>query len=465
MSNKLHAIILAAGKGTRMKSHLPKVLHKIAGKPMVQHVIDTSNKIGADKITLIYGHKGEMLKSSIKQDNLVWVEQKEQLGTGHAVIQGIGNIEDNERVVILFGDVPFIDVKSLKQIINGEEFNLLTLNLDDPSGYGRIVRVNSEVAAIVEHKDTSGEEKLIQEVNTGFMALNGNILKKYLAKLDNNNVQQEYYLTDLVKLAKQDGISVFATVTDNEINVAGVNSRAQLVRLEKAYYQRSAEELLANGVTVIDPDRIDIRGELSVGQDTILDVNLITEGKVRIGSNCTIEANVILRDCKIGDNCHIKANSIIEKSSLANQVSVGPFARIRPDTELADKVQIGNFVEMKKVKMGEGSKAGHLAYLGDAQIGSNVNVGAGTITCNYDGANKHQTVLGDDVFVGSDTQLVAPVSIGKGVTIAAGTTVTKDVEPDTLVISRTKQKSIENWQRPVKDNNSVKEIGSVKEIK
>ncbi len=451
MSGKIHAIILAAGKGTRMKSNLPKVLHSIAGKPMVQHVIDCANKLGAEKLSLIYGHKGEMLKQAISQTNLNWVEQRDQLGTGHAVMQAAEYVEDADRVVILFGDVPFIDLESLQQLAQGTEFNLLTLDMDNPTGYGRIIRDNQKVCAIVEHKDCSTEQLAVNEINTGFMAINGNVLKNYLNKIDNNNAQQEYYLTDLVKLAVHDGITVNGIKASDEINVTGVNSRKQLATLEKQFYVREAELLLDTGVSIVDPQRFDLRGELNVGHDTVIDPNFIAEGKVTIGKNCVIEANVILRDCSIGDDCHIKANTIIEQSELANHVAVGPFARIRPQTKLADKVQIGNFVETKKIEMGEGSKAGHLAYLGDAKIGKNVNVGAGTITCNYDGANKHLTVLGDDVFVGSDSQLVAPVNVGKGVTIAAGTTVTKDVEDDVLVISRTKQKTIANWQRPTKE--------------
>jgi bifunctional UDP-N-acetylglucosamine pyrophosphorylase / glucosamine-1-phosphate N-acetyltransferase len=452
--SRLHAIILAAGKGTRMKSSQPKVLHSIAGKPMLQHVLDRVDELNASKITIIYGHEGEQVKSSIKREDINWVEQKEQLGTGHAVMQCVEHIFDNDRVLILYGDVPFIDIATLEKLSANEAFNLLTLNLEDPTGYGRIIRnKNGDVSSIVEQKDARVAQLKINEINTGFLAIEGKQLKKYLASIDNNNAQKEYYLTDLVSIANNDDVSVNAIEAINELTVTGVNSRIQLTTLEKEFYLKTAYRLLENGVTVTDPHRIDVRGALQVGTDTIIDPNFVSEGKVTLGNNVVIESNVIIRNSAIGDNCHIKANTIIEDATLAKNVSVGPFARLRPGTKLSDNVQIGNFVETKNIKMAEGSKAGHLTYLGDANIGKNVNVGAGTITCNYDGANKHLTVIEDNVFVGSDSQLVAPVTIGKNVTIAAGTTVTKDVEANSLVISRTKQKSIEGYKRPVKEKN------------
>jgi bifunctional UDP-N-acetylglucosamine pyrophosphorylase / glucosamine-1-phosphate N-acetyltransferase len=450
--SRLHAIILAAGKGTRMKSKLPKVLHQIAGKSMLHHVLDRVDELNAVKTTIIYGHEGEQVKSTINRCDINWVEQKEQLGTGHAVMQCSDDIGDNDRVVILYGDVPFIDLPTLSNLADGDTFNLLTLKLDNPMGYGRIIRnEHGAVSSIIEQKDANADQLQINEINTGFLAIQGLHLKQFLAKINNKNAQQEYYLTDLVSIANAEGVGVDGIAAINELSVTGVNSRAQLVTLEKEYYLNIADSLLANGVTVTDPQRFDVRGHLEVGKDTSIDPNFLCEGTVSIGENVVIESNVIIRNSTIGDNCHIKANTVIEDSTLAQRVCVGPFARLRPGTTLGKNVQIGNFVETKKVIMDEGSKAGHLAYLGDAQIGKNVNVGAGTITCNYDGANKHQTVIKDNVFVGSDTQLVAPVTIGENVTIAAGTTVTKDVEPDALVISRTKQKSIEGWKRPVKE--------------
>jgi bifunctional UDP-N-acetylglucosamine pyrophosphorylase / glucosamine-1-phosphate N-acetyltransferase len=450
--SKLHAIILAAGKGTRMKSKMPKVLHRIAGKSMLQHVLDRVDDLNAVKTTIIYGHEGEQVKTAINRSDINWVEQSEQLGTGHAVMQCIDHISDDDRVLILYGDVPFIDLATLTKLSENNTFNLLTLKLNNPMGYGRIIRnPQGAVSSIVEQKDANEEQLSITEINTGFLAIEGRHLKRYLANINNENAQQEYYLTDLVSIANADNASVNAIEASNELTVTGVNSRVQLTTLEKEYYLKIADGLLQDGVTITDPQRFDVRGNLKVGKDTIIDPNFLCEGDVSLGDNVFIESNVIIRNSKIGNNCHIKANSIIEDSVLEQQVSVGPFARLRPGTLLANKVQIGNFVETKKIVMGEGSKAGHLAYIGDAKIGKNVNIGAGTITCNYDGANKHQTIIEDNVFVGSDTQLVAPVTIGKNVTIAAGTTVTKNVEQDALVISRTKQKSIEGWKRPVKE--------------
>jgi bifunctional UDP-N-acetylglucosamine pyrophosphorylase/glucosamine-1-phosphate N-acetyltransferase len=450
----LSVVILAAGQGTRMRSALPKVLHRIASKPLVQHVIDTGRSLGSESIHLVYGHGGDLVKETIKGDDLNWVMQTEQLGTGHAVQQAMPGLDDNSTVLILYGDVPLIKQQTLKNLLDNKPENgiaLLTVALNDPTGYGRIVRnENNQVRAIVEHKDAEPKTLLIREVNTGIMAVSSNDLKSWLSNLSNENSQGEYYLTDIIAMASKAGRSIVGILAMDELEVEGVNNRQQLARLERHYQNLEAEKLMLKGVTLYDPKRIDIRGELDVEQDVTIDINTIFEGKVSIGTGSYIGANSILKDCQLGNNVHVKENSIIEGAIIGNDSSIGPFARIRPGTVLKEDVHIGNFVEVKKSIIDKGSKAGHLAYLGDCEIGKNVNVGAGTISCNYDGANKHKTILEDDVFVGSDTQLVAPVKVGKGATIAAGTTVTADVSDNALVISRTKQKEIANWSRPTK---------------
>ena len=450
----LSVVILAAGQGTRMRSALPKVLHRIASKPLVQHVIDTGRSLGSESIHLVYGHGGDLVKETINGDDLNWVMQTEQLGTGHAVQQAMPGLDDNSTVLILYGDVPLIKQQTLKNLLDNKPENgiaLLTVALNDPTGYGRIVRnENNQVRAIVEHKDAEPKTLLIREVNTGIMAVSSNDLKTWLSNLSNENSQGEYYLTDIIAMASKAGRSVVGILAMDELEVEGVNNRQQLARLERHYQNLEAEKLMLKGVTLYDPKRIDIRGELDVEQDVTIDINTIFEGKVSIGTGSYIGANSILKDCQLGNNVHVKENSIIEGAIIGNDSSIGPFARIRPGTVLKEDVHIGNFVEVKKSIIDKGSKAGHLAYLGDCEIGKNVNVGAGTISCNYDGANKHKTILEDDVFVGSDSQLVAPVKVGKGATIAAGTTVTADVSDNALVISRTKQKEIANWSRPTK---------------
>jgi bifunctional UDP-N-acetylglucosamine pyrophosphorylase/glucosamine-1-phosphate N-acetyltransferase len=450
----LSVVILAAGQGTRMRSALPKVLHRIASKPLVQHVIDTGRSLGSESIHLVYGHGGDLVKETINGDDLNWVMQTEQLGTGHAVQQAMPGLDDNSTVLILYGDVPLIKQQTLKNLLDNKPENgiaLLTVALNDPTGYGRIVRnENNQVRAIVEHKDAEPKTLLIREVNTGIMAVSSNDLKSWLSNLSNENSQGEYYLTDIIAMASKAGRSIVGILAMDELEVEGVNNRQQLARLERHYQNLEAEKLMLKGVTLYDPKRIDIRGELDVEQDVTIDINTIFEGKVSIGTGSYIGANSILKDCQLGNNVHVKENSIIEGAIIGNDSSIGPFARIRPGTVLKEDVHIGNFVEVKKSIIDKGSKAGHLAYLGDCEIGKNVNVGAGTISCNYDGANKHKTILEDDVFVGSDTQLVAPVKVGKGATIAAGTTVTADVSDNALVISRTKQKEIANWSRPTK---------------
>lgn len=446
-------VILAAGKGTRMYSELPKVLHLLAGKPMVQHVIDTAKSIGASDIHLVYGHGGDLLKEKLGEQNLNWVLQAEQLGTGHAMQQAAPSFQDDEDIIMLYGDVPLIAQDTLQRLIDAKPeggIGLLSVILDNPTGYGRIIRENGTVVGIIEQKDATEEQRKIQEINTGIMVASGKDFKRWLAQLNNNNAQGEYYITDIIELAHKEGNKI-ETVHPNRLSeMEGVNNRLQLAALERVYQKEQAEKLLLAGVMLIDPARFDIRGTLTYGRDIIIDTNVIIEGHVTLGNNVHIQSGCILKDCVIGDNSVISPYSVIENSELSAECTVGPFARLRPGTQLAAKAHVGNFVEMKNASLGLGSKAGHLSYLGDAQVGDNVNIGAGTITCNYDGANKYKTIIGNDVFVGSDTQLVAPVSIANGVTIGAGTTVTRDVNEGELVVSRVKQVHIKNWQRPVK---------------
>ncbi|EDP99877.1 bifunctional UDP-N-acetylglucosamine diphosphorylase/glucosamine-1-phosphate N-acetyltransferase GlmU [Shewanella benthica] len=455
----LNVVILAAGKGTRMRSDLPKVLHPIAHKSMVQHVIDTAHNVGSDAIQLVYGYGADKLQSVLGEQQLNWVLQAEQLGTGHAVAQANANIKDDDTVLILYGDVPLIQAKTLEALLMAREANglaILTVNLPNPTGYGRIVRTPCEgqeqgkVLGIVEQKDANTEQLLIQEVNTGIMAAPGKQLKDWLGQLSSDNAQGEYYLTDIVAMAHKDGVAITTAQPESAVEVEGANNRVQLAQLERAYQAREAEKLMLAGANLRDPARIDIRGEVTVGMDVMIDINVIIQGRVTIGNNVTIGAGAILIDCEIGDNAEIKPYSIVESAKVGVKASAGPFARLRPGAELKTDAHVGNFVEIKKAVLGEGSKAGHLSYIGDALIGAGVNIGAGTITCNYDGANKHLTVIEDNVFIGSDTQLIAPVTIGKGATIGAGSTITSDVAENELVITRVKQRHLSNWVRPVK---------------
>ncbi|MDQ5991444.1 bifunctional UDP-N-acetylglucosamine diphosphorylase/glucosamine-1-phosphate N-acetyltransferase GlmU [Providencia stuartii] len=446
-------VILAAGKGTRMYSELPKVLHLLAGKPMVQHVIDTAKSVGASDIHLVYGHGGDLLKEKLGEQNLNWVLQAEQLGTGHAMQQAAPHFQDDEDIIMLYGDVPLIAKDTLQRLIEAKPeggIGLLTVILDNPTGYGRIIRENGEVIGIIEQKDATEEQRKIQEINTGIMVASGKDFKRWLSQLDNNNAQGEYYITDVIALAHKEGNKIETVHPSRLSEMEGVNNRLQLAALERIYQREQAEKLLLAGVMLIDPERFDIRGTLTHGRDIIIDTNVIIEGNVTLGNNVHIQSGCILKNCVIGDNSVISPYSVIENSELSAECTVGPFARLRPGAKLAANAHVGNFVEMKNASLGVGSKAGHLTYLGDAQIGENVNIGAGTITCNYDGANKYKTIIGDDVFVGSDTQLIAPVSVANGATIGAGTTVTRDVNEGELVVSRVKQVHIKNWQRPVK---------------
>ncbi|OSN11522.1 bifunctional N-acetylglucosamine-1-phosphate uridyltransferase/glucosamine-1-phosphate acetyltransferase [Lonsdalea iberica] len=454
MSNSaISVVILAAGKGTRMYSDLPKVLHPLAGKPMVQHVIDTAMKVGAERVHLVYGHGGDRLKKTLSGEALNWVLQAEQLGTGHAMQQAAPAFTDDEDILMLYGDVPLISEATLKRLVQAKPeggIGLLTVNVGDPTGYGRIVRRDHAVVGIVEHKDASEAQREICEINTGILVAGGRDLKRWLSQLTNDNAQGEFYITDIIAMAAQEGRHVAAVHPERPSEVEGVNNRLQLARLERIYQQEQAEKLLLAGVMLQDPARFDLRGDVKFGRDVTIDSNVILEGDVTLGNRVTIGAGCVIKNSVIGDDCEVSPYSVLEDAVLEAKCTIGPFARLRPGAELAEGAHVGNFVEMKKARLGKGSKAGHLTYLGDAEIGANVNIGAGTITCNYDGANKHQTLIGDDVFVGSDTQLVAPVRIANGATLGAGTTVTRDVGENELVLSRVKQTSIAGWRRPVK---------------
>ncbi|UIP27927.1 bifunctional UDP-N-acetylglucosamine diphosphorylase/glucosamine-1-phosphate N-acetyltransferase GlmU [Photobacterium sp. TLY01] len=447
------AVILAAGKGTRMYSALPKVLHTLAGKPMVKHVIDTCSDLGAANIHLVYGHGGELMQARLAEESVNWVLQAEQLGTGHAVNQASGELGDDEQVLILYGDVPLISGETLEKLLEAQPeggIGLLTVLLDDPTGYGRIVRENEAVVAIVEQKDATQAQQQIREINTGVMVANGGDLKRWLSQLKNDNAQGEYYLTDVIAMAHAEGRHIQAVHPALAVEVEGVNNRLQLARLERAYQSLQAERLLVQGVMLRDPARFDLRGTLQCGQDVEIDVNVIIEGNVTLGDNVVIGAGSVLIDCEIDDNTLVRPYSIIEGATVGEDCTVGPFTRLRPGAELVGDSHVGNFVEMKQSRLGKGSKASHLTYLGDAQIGDRVNIGAGTITCNYDGANKFRTEIEDDVFVGSDTQLIAPVKIGKGATIGAGATINRDVGEGELVITRVPARTIKGWKRPEK---------------
>lgn len=453
MSQALDVVILAAGKGTRMVSALPKVLHELAGKPLLQHVLDTAKALDPAQICVIYGYGGETVPQAIADASLRMVRQEPQLGTGHAVQQALPHLNDRHVTLVLYGDVPLTRAETLLPLIRiaqGGKVALLTIEMENPHGYGRIIREGGKVRRIVEEKDASPEERSVTEVNTGIMALPNQFLPGWLAALKNSNAQGEYYLTDVIDLAVSAGIEVATAHPAHPREVLGVNSKIQLAQLERMYQQAQAHRLLDSGVTLLDPERIDIRGNLSCGRDVVIDVNCVFEGKVTLGDGVRIGANCILRDVAIESGCRVEPFSLLEKSTLGTDCRIGPYARIRPGSELAGEVHIGNFVEIKNSQVGFNSKINHLSYVGDTTVGSRVNIGAGTITCNYDGANKHRTVIGDNAFIGSDTQLVAPVTVGKGATIGAGSTITKDTPVGELTLSRAKQITVSGWQRPAK---------------
>ena len=452
--NKLNIIILAAGKGTRMYSNKPKVLHEIAGKPILAHVIDCAKQLQPQKIIVVYGFGGEIVRQSFDHENIIWVNQAEQLGTGHAVQQAAPYLDDDGETLILLGDVPLVDAGACKNLSGqaNDKLAILSFNKPDPTGYGRIVRASAgNVTAIVEHKDATEQQRTIKEVNTGIMAMPNKQLKSWLNRLNNNNAQKEFYLTDIIQFAVEDGVEVVADITSDEWSVTGINSKTDLAQIERVYQNRFAQQLLAQGVTLNDPARLDVRGNLRCGRDVEIDVNCVFEGEVSLGDNAKIAANCVIKNAVIAAGTQIAAYTHIEDAKIGENSRIGPYARLRPGTTLAAETHIGNFVELKNAQVDVGSKINHLSYVGDSSVGKNVNIGAGTITCNYDGANKFRTVIEDDVFVGSDTQLVAPVTIGKGATIAAGSTITKDAPADQLTFCRAKeQKSIAGWKRPVK---------------
>ena len=437
-----------------MHSSRPKVLNLLAGKPLLTHVYEAAMKIEHREIYIVYGFGGEEVQNTLKDSQISWVEQEEQLGTGHAVQQVLPNIPKSDDILVLYGDVPLISETSLIKLVEAAAdtgFSLLTAYFDEPYGYGRIIRdSNDDIIAIIEEKDATEEQQKICEVNAGFLVVRAEILNHWVNSLNNKNKQNEYYLTNIVEMAVNDNVKVFPVLAESMIEVQGINTRSQLSEAERYYQIVQAHLLMDEGVGIADPSRFDLRGELEIGHDNEIDVNVVMEGKLKLGNNISIAPNCVIKDAVIGNNVKIFANSVIENSVIGNDCHIGPFARIRPDSVLDDQVHVGNFVEIKKSLLGKKTKANHLSYIGDAEIGCDTNIGAGVITCNYDGAKKNKTTIGDNVFVGSDVQLIAPVKIKDGSTIAAGTTITKDVDSNSLAISRTEQKSIPSWERPKK---------------
>ena len=449
----MNIVILAAGMGKRMQSALPKVLHPLAGKALLSHVIDTARTLSPTSICVIYGHGGDMVPQMLQTDNLGFARQEPQLGTGHAVMQALPQLHDDVPTLILYGDVPLTRAESLRRLLDqagGDKLSILTVNMEDPAGYGRIVRDNGRIVRIVEQKDATEQERAITEVNTGIMVAPTARLRAWLSTLSNDNAQGEYYLTDIVARAVADGVPVVSAQPDAVWETLGVNSKVQLAELERIHQRNLAYRLLEQGVTLADPARIDIRGSLVCGRDVSIDVGCVFEGDVVLGDGVTIGANCVLKNARVGNGVNIRPFCHFEEASIGAKSVIGPYARLRPGTTLAEDVHIGNFVEVKNSQIAAGSKANHLAYVGDATVGSRVNIGAGTITCNYDGANKLRTVIEDDAFIGSDTQLVAPVTVGRGATLGAGTTLTRDAPAGSLTVSRTRQTTIEGWKRPVK---------------
>jgi bifunctional UDP-N-acetylglucosamine pyrophosphorylase / glucosamine-1-phosphate N-acetyltransferase len=450
----LNIVILAAGKGTRMHSNTPKVLHEIGGQSILAHVINCAKALNPSKIIVVYGYGGEIVREAFPHENISWVNQAEQLGTGHAVQQALPFLDADAQSLVMLGDVPLVDVAACKTLIEqaNTKLAILSFNKADPAGYGRILRAdNQNVTAIVEHKDATAAQRKIVEVNTGIMAMPNSHLTKWLSQLTNNNAQGEYYLTDIVALAVQQGVEVVAEITDDEWSVTGINSKTDLSTIERVYQMRTAEKLLLQGVTLKDPARLDVRGSLSCGRDVEIDVNCVFEGNVTLSDNVKIAANCVIKNATIKAGVQIAPFTHIDDTEIGENSRIGPFARLRPGTKLAADTHIGNFVELKNSQVDVGSKINHLSYVGDTTVGKQVNIGAGTITCNYDGANKFRTVIEDGAFIGSDSQLVAPVTIGKNATIAAGSTITRDAPADALTFCRAKeQKTIVGWKRPVK---------------
>lgn len=449
-------IVLAAGKGTRMYSSLPKVLHPLAGQPLLSHVLGTAGSLSPRSLRVVVGYGASQVRQAFSgfPRDLVWMEQREQLGTGHAVLQGAADLPDDGATLVLYGDVPLISADTLRALLDAmasASVAVLTQHVEDPHGLGRIIRDGEgHVTGIVEEKDASEIQRRIREINTGILCARNRHLLDWLSRLDNDNAQAEYYLTDIIGMAAGDGEEIQTRTVQDPLEAQGINNRLQLANMERSLQRRRAEALALEGVTVLDPARLDIRGALECGMDVTLDINVMVEGNVQIGNRCSIGPNVVLRDCRIGDDCEVLANSHIEGATMGSDVSVGPFARIRPGTELEKGAKIGNFVETKKSVIGPGSKVNHLSYIGDTVLGENVNVGAGTITCNYDGVNKHKTTVGNDVFIGSNTALVAPVTVHDGATVGAGSTITADVPREQLGVARGRQRNIEGWKRPTR---------------
>ena len=450
----MEVVILAAGQGKRMRSVLPKVLQPIAGKPMLGHVLDAARALDAQRICVVYGHGGEVVRERLDAPDLAWARQEPQLGTGHAVQQALPHLVDGDMALVLYGDVPLIGVPTLRRLAEAAgtgRMALLTVEFDDPTGYGRILRDDAgRVTRIVEEKDATEAQRQVREVNTGILVAPVERLRDWLGRIGNDNAQGEYYLTDIIGLAVAEGVEVVTVQPDAVAETLGVNSKPQLAELERIHQGNIARRLMDEGVTLIDPARIDVRGELVCGRDVEIDVNCVFEGRVELADGVRIGANCVVRDARIGAGTRVTPFSFIDGTTMGADCLVGPYARTRPGTQLGSGVHLGNFVEIKNSTIADGSKANHLAYIGDADIGRKVNIGAGTITCNYDGVNKHRTVIEDDVFIGSDTQLVAPVRVGRGATLGAGTTLTKDAPAEQLTVSRARQLSIAGWKKPEK---------------
>ncbi len=449
----LSTIILAAGQGTRMRSDLPKVLQPLAGKTLLAHVLDCAAALESDDVCVVYGHGGESVRNAFPMESLRWALQAEQLGTGHALQQAMLETPDANRVLVLFGDVPLLLPATCQRLLNETppaDLAVLTVDMDDPTGYGRIVREFGSVSCIVEENDAGPDEKAVREINTGVMVCPTDKLRAWLANLGNDNAQGEYYLTDVIAMAVNDGVTVHGIKADTWTEVMGINDKKQLAEAERALQARLVDELMKKGVGFADPARVDIRGTLACGKDVFIDVNAVFEGDVVLGDGVKIESNNLIRDSRLGPGTLVHSNCHIEGADTGLNCEIGPFARLRPGAELANNVKVGNFVEIKRSTVADGSKVSHLTYIGDAEIGKGVNIGAGTITCNYDGVNKHKTKIGDGVFIGSGVELVAPVKVGSGATIGAGATITKEVGEDQLVIERSRQKSISGWKKPVK---------------
>ena len=449
----MNIVILAAGMGKRMHSSLPKVLHLLAGKSMLEHVIATARALMPEKLVIVYGHGGEQVLRQITGPDLIFVKQEPQMGTGHAVMQAVPELDESVPTLILYGDVPLIGIESLRRLVSvagNERLGILTVEMPDPTGYGRIIRVDGRIRRIVEQKDGREEELAVKEINTGMMVVPTALLKRWLSSLTNDNVQGEYYLTDIVSRAVSENIDIVSSQPDDISETMGVNSKKQLAKLERVYQKNIASRLLDDGVSLADPDRIDVRGSLQCGRDVFIDVNCVFEGEVTLADGVTVGPNCVVRNCLIGENAEIRPFCHLDGAKIGPGSLIGPYARLRPGAELGEEVHIGNFVEVKNSHIAAQSKANHLAYVGDSTVGSRVNIGAGAITCNYDGANKHRTVIGDDACIGTKCELVAPVRVGSGATIGAGTTLTKDAPAGSLTVSRVRQTTINDWKRPVK---------------